>query len=150
MGHDNHELKFWYHGSPYWNIDVKGRPSTVKTMQRNLDRKFIVIVLPDPNSQNAFLHVTNMSSQLSFLRSRQNEQTCPTGAHVQMSTPVELTHTSVKADQLDTPAAASLSLGPLADSLSPSRVQTDTVLPQSSETLMSSCVFHAVAPLFLC
>ncbi|XP_044049418.1 DEP domain-containing protein 7-like isoform X2 [Siniperca chuatsi] len=64
---------------------------------------------------------------------RQEEQTCPTGSHVQMSTPVRFTQASIKANQLDTPATASLSLEPLVDSLnlSPSRVQTDTVLPQS-------------------
>ncbi|XP_031731524.1 DEP domain-containing protein 7-like isoform X1 [Anarrhichthys ocellatus] len=62
---------------------------------------------------------------------RQEEQTCPTGPHVQMSTPVRLAETSTKANQLDTPAAASPSLEPPADSLSPSGVQTDTVLPQS-------------------
>ncbi|XP_038562129.1 DEP domain-containing protein 7-like [Micropterus salmoides] len=62
---------------------------------------------------------------------RQEEQTRPTGLHVQMSTPVRFTQTSIKANQPDTPASARLSLEPLVDSLSPSRVQTDTVLPQS-------------------
>ncbi|XP_037623814.1 DEP domain-containing protein 7-like isoform X1 [Sebastes umbrosus] len=62
---------------------------------------------------------------------RQEEQTCPTGPHVQMSTPVKFTQTSTKAEQLDTPSAASLTVEPQVDSVSPSRVQTDTVLPQS-------------------
>ncbi|XP_078112283.1 DEP domain-containing protein 7-like [Sander vitreus] len=62
---------------------------------------------------------------------RQEAQTCPTGSHVQMSTPVKCTQASIKANQLDTPATASLSLESLVDSVSPSRVQTDTVLPQS-------------------
>ncbi|XP_054476658.1 DEP domain-containing protein 7-like [Anoplopoma fimbria] len=57
---------------------------------------------------------------------RQEEQTCPTGSHVQMSTPVDITETPTKANQLEAPATASLSL-----QQSPSRVQTDTVLPQS-------------------
>lgn len=80
-------------------------------------------------------------TQAAFLLSRQNEQTCPTGDHTQMSTPAKLTPTSVKADQLGIPATASLSLGPVVDSLSPSRLQTDTFLPQSSETLISLLVF---------
>ncbi|XP_070763986.1 DEP domain-containing protein 7-like [Enoplosus armatus] len=64
---------------------------------------------------------------------RQEEQTCPTGSHVQMSTPVIFTQTTVKANQLDSPATASLSLEPLVGSptLSPSRAQADAVLPQS-------------------
>ncbi|KAM9351923.1 DEP domain-containing protein 7-like [Symphorus nematophorus] len=62
---------------------------------------------------------------------RQEEQICPSGPHAQMSTPVRFTPTSVKANQLDPPATTSLSMEPLVDSLSPSRVQTDTVLPQS-------------------
>ncbi|XP_076589855.1 DEP domain-containing protein 7-like [Chaetodon auriga] len=64
---------------------------------------------------------------------RQEEQTCPAWPHVQTPSPVKFTQTSVKANQLDTSATACLSLEPLVDSLSlsPSRVQTDTVLPQS-------------------
>ncbi|XP_073327463.1 DEP domain-containing protein 7-like isoform X2 [Pagrus major] len=62
---------------------------------------------------------------------RQEEQTCPTGPHVQVSTPVKCTQTSTKSNQLDAPATASLSLEPLVDSVSPSRVWTDTALPQS-------------------
>ncbi|XP_051238039.1 DEP domain-containing protein 7-like isoform X1 [Dicentrarchus labrax] len=63
----------------------------------------------------------------------QEEQTCPTGSRVQMSTPVRFTQTPIKANQLDIAAPASLSVEPLVDSLSlsPSRVQSDTVLPQS-------------------
>lgn len=98
--------------------------------------------MPDlySNPQNAFLHQRELSA-VSVLHSRQNEETCPTGAHVQTSTPIRLTQTCVKAEQLDTPAAACLSPGRLVDSLSPSRVQTDTVLPQSSETIMSCVCF---------
>nr|XP_046250481.1 DEP domain-containing protein 7-like [Scatophagus argus] len=62
---------------------------------------------------------------------RQDERKYPTESHVQMSIPVKLTQTSVKAKQLDTPATDSLSLEPVVDSLSPSRVQTDAVLPPS-------------------
>nr|XP_033491433.1 DEP domain-containing protein 7-like [Epinephelus lanceolatus] len=62
---------------------------------------------------------------------RQEEQTCPTGSHVQTSSPVRCTQTSIESNQLDTPAAASLSLEPLVSSVSPSRMQTHTVLPQS-------------------
>ncbi|KAL7402317.1 hypothetical protein ABVT39_013042 [Epinephelus coioides] len=62
---------------------------------------------------------------------RQEEQTCPTGSHVQMSSPVRCTQTSIESNQLDTPATASLSLEPLVSSVSPSRMQTHTVLPQS-------------------
>ncbi|KAM7413986.1 hypothetical protein PAMA_019010 [Pampus argenteus] len=65
---------------------------------------------------------------------RQGEQTLPTGSHVPMSTPVRFTQTCIKANQLDTPVSGRLSLEPMVDSLSlsPSRVQTDSVLPQSS------------------
>ncbi|XP_042266912.1 DEP domain-containing protein 7-like [Thunnus maccoyii] len=64
---------------------------------------------------------------------RQEEQTVPTGSHVPMSTPVKFTQTCIKANQVDTPVSASLSLEPMVDSLSlsPSRAQTDSVLPQS-------------------
>ncbi|XP_018559578.1 DEP domain-containing protein 7 isoform X2 [Lates calcarifer] len=64
---------------------------------------------------------------------RQKEQTCSTETHVQMSTRVIFTQASTKANQLDTPVTASLSLETVVDnlSLSPSRVQTDSVLPQS-------------------
>ncbi|TKS72994.1 DEP domain-containing protein 7 [Collichthys lucidus] len=41
------------------------------------------------------------------------------------------TQTSIKANQLDTPAAAGLSVESPVDSLSPSRMHTDTVLPKS-------------------
>ncbi|XP_034391250.1 DEP domain-containing protein 7-like [Cyclopterus lumpus] len=59
------------------------------------------------------------------------EQTSPTGSHIQTFTALKLSKTSTKANQLDTPATAGPSLEPLADRLSPSRVQTDAVLPQS-------------------
>ncbi|XP_070687438.1 DEP domain-containing protein 7-like [Pempheris klunzingeri] len=63
---------------------------------------------------------------------RQAEQTCPTGSHVQMSTPVSVTRATVKASHRDAaPGSSSLLVEPLVDSLSPSRVQSDTVLPQS-------------------
>ncbi|GAA6227738.1 DEP domain-containing protein 7-like isoform X2 [Lates japonicus] len=64
---------------------------------------------------------------------RQKEQTCSTETHFQMSTPVIFTQASTKANQLDTPVTASLSLEAVVDnlSLSPSRVQIDSVLPQS-------------------
>ncbi|XP_042352325.1 LOW QUALITY PROTEIN: DEP domain-containing protein 7-like [Plectropomus leopardus] len=62
---------------------------------------------------------------------RQEEQTRPTDLHVEMSTPVKLTQITPVANQLDTPATARLSAEPLVDSLSPSKVQTDTALPQS-------------------
>ncbi|XP_068459732.1 DEP domain-containing protein 7-like [Clinocottus analis] len=62
---------------------------------------------------------------------RQEEQTCPTDSHVQTYTTLKLTETPTKANQLDTPATAGLSPEPLADRLSPSRVQPDAVLPQS-------------------
>ncbi|KAM7396244.1 hypothetical protein PAMP_019301 [Pampus punctatissimus] len=64
---------------------------------------------------------------------RQEEQTFPTGSHVPMSTPVKFTQTCIKANQLDIPVSARLSLESMVDnlSLSPSRVQTDSVLPQS-------------------
>ncbi|TMS05593.1 DEP domain-containing protein 7 [Larimichthys crocea] len=61
----------------------------------------------------------------------QEEQTYPTGSHVQMPTPVKYTQTSIKANQLDTLAVAGLSVEPPVDSLSPSRMHTDTVLPKS-------------------
>uniref|UniRef100_A0A3Q3VQV7 Uncharacterized protein n=1 Tax=Mola mola TaxID=94237 RepID=A0A3Q3VQV7_MOLML len=48
---------------------------------------------------------------------RQSELTCPTVAHTPMSIPVKSTRTSINADHLHTPATASLSLGPLLDSL---------------------------------
>ncbi|XP_059191428.1 DEP domain-containing protein 7-like [Centropristis striata] len=60
---------------------------------------------------------------------RQEEQTCPSGSHDQTSSPVRLTPTSIKEDQLASPASVSLSLQPLGDSVSPSRVQTDSLLP---------------------
>lgn len=102
-----------------------------------------------PCLPNAFL--LNMSLQQPlFWNFRQNEQTCPPGVHVQMSTPVKLTQASIKAELLDTNAAVSLSLGPVVDSVSPSRAQTDTVLPQSSKSFTSSCGFHSVVPHFLC
>ncbi|XP_075898762.1 DEP domain-containing protein 7-like [Nelusetta ayraudi] len=63
--------------------------------------------------------------------SEQNEQTCPPDVHIHMSTPVKLPQTLVKAELLDSAAAGSLSVGPMADSVSPSRATTDTVLPQS-------------------
>ncbi|CAK6973252.1 DEP domain-containing protein 7-like [Scomber scombrus] len=64
---------------------------------------------------------------------RQEEQTFPTGSHVPMPTPVIFTQTCIKANQVDTPVSAVLSLEPMVNclSLSPSRVQTDSVLPQS-------------------
>lgn len=89
-------------------------------------------------------------SAATFLNFRQNEQTCPPGVHVQMSTPVKLIQASIKAELLDTNAAASLSLGPMVDSVSPSRAQTDVVLPQSSKSFTSLCGFHSVVPHFLC
>ncbi|XP_032380511.1 DEP domain-containing protein 7 [Etheostoma spectabile] len=67
----------------------------------------------------------------SSLSDRHEEMACPTGVHAQMLTPVRCTQASIKSNQLDTPATANLSLEPLVDSPSPSRVQTDTVLPQS-------------------
>ncbi|XP_056243470.1 DEP domain-containing protein 7-like isoform X1 [Seriola aureovittata] len=62
---------------------------------------------------------------------RQEEQTCPTGSHVQVSTPLHFTQTSTKANQRDTHVTGSLSVKAAVDnlSLSPSRVQTDSVLP---------------------
>ncbi len=87
-----------------------------------------------------FQLVTNMELSILFiLHSRQEEQTCPPESHVQMSIPVKRTQTSAKANQLDTPAAACLSVEPPVDSISPSKVQTDTVLPQSCK-IMSLCV----------
>ncbi|XP_049929409.1 DEP domain-containing protein 7-like [Epinephelus moara] len=62
---------------------------------------------------------------------RQEEQTCPTGSHVQTSSPVRCTQTSIESNQLDTSATAGLSLEPLVNSVSPSRMQTHTALPQS-------------------
>ncbi|XP_071362266.1 DEP domain-containing protein 7-like isoform X5 [Trachinotus anak] len=64
---------------------------------------------------------------------RQEELVCPTGSHDQMSTPVKFTQTSTKANKLDARVTASMSLEAVVDhlSLSPSRVQTDSVLPQS-------------------
>ncbi|XP_056273369.1 DEP domain-containing protein 7-like [Pseudoliparis swirei] len=59
---------------------------------------------------------------------RQEEQTCPTGSHLQTFTALKLSEISTKANQL---ATAGPSLEPLADRLSPSRVPTDAVLPQS-------------------
>uniref|UniRef100_A0A8C2ZIF3 DEP domain-containing protein 7 n=1 Tax=Cyclopterus lumpus TaxID=8103 RepID=A0A8C2ZIF3_CYCLU len=48
------------------------------------------------------------------------------------------------ANQLDTPATAGPSLEPLADRLSPSRVQTDAVLPQSCKTLIYYTIYYCV------
>ncbi|KAM7003465.1 DEP domain-containing protein 7-like [Tautogolabrus adspersus] len=58
---------------------------------------------------------------------RQEDQACPTGTHVQMTT-----KTFTKANQLDTLATTSLSVKPLTDTcvLSSGKVQTDS-LPQS-------------------
>lgn len=78
-------------------------------------------------------------SAVFVLHSSQEEQTYPTGSHVQMPTPVKYTQTSIKANQLDTPAAAGLSVEPPVDSLSPSRMHTDTVLPKSCKTICA-CV----------
>jgi len=72
------------------------------------------------------------------LHSRQEEQTCPTGSHLQTFTALKLSEISTKANQL---ATAGPSLEPLADRLSPSRVPTDAVLPQSCKTL-HRCCFH--------
>ncbi|KAF7654595.1 hypothetical protein LDENG_00067320 [Lucifuga dentata] len=64
---------------------------------------------------------------------RQEEQALSTGSHVQMYKPVEFTQMSMKANQLDIPVYANQSLDTLVDNLrlSPSRVQTVSVLPQS-------------------
>ncbi|KAL3062025.1 hypothetical protein OYC64_010031 [Pagothenia borchgrevinki] len=62
---------------------------------------------------------------------RQEEQTCPSGPHVQFSTPVKCTQTFLQAEQHLSPAAGSLSLGPQMDSLTPCRLHNDTALPQS-------------------
>ncbi|KAK5902782.1 hypothetical protein CesoFtcFv8_008007 [Champsocephalus esox] len=61
----------------------------------------------------------------------QEEQTCPSGAHVQFSTPVKCTQTFLQAEQHLSPAAGSLSLGPQVDSLTPCRLPNHTALPQS-------------------
>lgn len=82
-----------------------------------------------------------MHSPPSLLSFRQEEQTCPTGPHVQMSIPAICIQTSAEASQSDTRTTACLSSEPVLDSLSPSKVQTDTVLPQSRERLMSVCVY---------
>ncbi|XP_039987918.1 DEP domain-containing protein 7-like isoform X2 [Xiphias gladius] len=65
---------------------------------------------------------------------RQEEQTFSTASHVHMSNPVKFTQISTKANiQLDTHVTAGLSLEAVVDNLhlSPSRVHTDSVLPQS-------------------
>ncbi|XP_068168755.1 DEP domain-containing protein 7-like [Antennarius striatus] len=67
----------------------------------------------------------------SSVSDRQDQETCPTGSHVQMSTPVMLTQTAVKVTHLELPPAAGPSQEPVMDSLSPSRAQTNTFLPQS-------------------
>lgn len=77
-----------------------------------------------------------------LLNSRQSEQTCPPDIHIQMSTPVKLPQTLVRAELLDSAAAGGWTVGPVADSVSPSRATTDTVLPQSSKTLVTLCGFH--------
>uniref|UniRef100_UPI003AAD16A1 DEP domain-containing protein 7-like n=1 Tax=Centroberyx gerrardi TaxID=166262 RepID=UPI003AAD16A1 len=61
---------------------------------------------------------------------RQEEQAFPSGSHVQMCTPVRSTLT---ANQLETPVNAKQSLEAHVEnlSLSPSRLQTDSLLPQS-------------------
>ncbi|KAK2841852.1 hypothetical protein Q5P01_012052 [Channa striata] len=63
----------------------------------------------------------------------QEEQTRPTGPRVHMSTPARLPQTATVANQLDAHVTPSLSVEPEVDrlSVSPSKLQTDTVLPQS-------------------
>ncbi|KAK1887600.1 T-complex protein 11-like protein 1 [Dissostichus eleginoides] len=62
---------------------------------------------------------------------RQEGQTCPSGPHIQFSTPVKCTQTFLQAEQHLSPAAGSLSLGPQMDTLTPCRLHNDTALPQS-------------------
>lgn len=97
-----------------------------------------------------FIHL-NMSGH--FSNFRPTEQASPPDVHVQMSTPVRLPQTLVKAALLDSAAAGSLSVGPAVDCVSPSRATTDTVLPQSSKTLrprcVNRCVNHSVLLRFL-
>lgn len=127
-------LKYVTWGSFFW-FPLGGFP---------LNHQFLVIVLPGEKKKHFYMSPTRAA----FFLSRQNEQTCPPGDHTQMSTPAKLTQTPVKADHLGIPATASLSLGTVVDSLSPRRLQTDTFLPQSCETLMSLLVFspliHAI------
>ncbi|XP_069571304.1 DEP domain-containing protein 7-like [Brachyistius frenatus] len=63
-----------------------------------------------------------------ILHFRQEEQA---GSHAEMFSPFKFTETPVKAAQLETRVAPSLSLDPPVDALSPSRAQTDSGLPQS-------------------
>ncbi|XP_041851912.1 DEP domain-containing protein 7-like [Melanotaenia boesemani] len=58
---------------------------------------------------------------------RLEKQTCPP----EMAPPVKVCETSVLAGQLEARLSTNLSLEPLSGSLSPSRAQTDSVLPQS-------------------
>lgn len=73
---------------------------------------------------------------MNFSNFRPNEQTSSPDVHVQMATPLKLPPALVKAELL--PSAGNLSVGPVVDSVSPSRATTDTVLPQSSKTLLTS------------
>lgn len=91
--------------------------------------------------------LSNISQAVCGLLFRQEEQTFPTGSHVPMPTRVKFTQTCIKANQVDTPVSAGLSLEPMVDclSLSPSRVQTDSVLPQSCKTcLIVLCFFSYI------
>lgn len=123
---------------PQWlnrSRDFKGEAATVSTVQG---------VKSSNPSKCLPMRQQHSLSAVSVLHSRQEEQTCPTGPHVQMSTPVKVTLASIKANRLDTPATCSLSSEPLVLGPSPSRVQSDTVLPTSRETLISSCMRFCV------
>ncbi|KAM3608592.1 uncharacterized protein V6R79_001378 [Siganus canaliculatus] len=60
-----------------------------------------------------------------------DEHPRPTASPVQIFTPVKVPQTSVATTQQDAAATSSLSVEPLVNSLSPSRMQADTTLPQS-------------------
>ncbi|XP_061630400.1 DEP domain-containing protein 7-like isoform X2 [Phyllopteryx taeniolatus] len=70
---------------------------------------------------------------------REAEQMYPSGPKCLMPTPVKFSQTSTKVPQLDSPVSASLPLETRVEnlSLSPNRVQTHSVLPQSGNKCLS-------------
>ncbi|KAM9854725.1 DEP domain-containing protein 7-like [Aulostomus maculatus] len=93
------------------------------------------------DSKSALYRFANTSSvdesellrrfQKIFSSASSDRQRCPTWSHDQMSNPVKVIQPSITVNQPDTPVSASLSLETMVDSLSPTRVQTDSSLPQS-------------------
>ncbi|XP_035011792.2 DEP domain-containing protein 7 [Hippoglossus stenolepis] len=96
--------------------------------------RFVKVHMPSVDELDRVLPVNGIQKLFCSPPSvRQEDQVRPTGSRVRTLTPVNFTKTSTRAKQPDAPVTGRLSAEAVVDtqSVSPSKLQTDSVLPQS-------------------